>query len=225
MEETTRTLEIPRTGTQAELALGIIADDALLPQRLIRALDNAGIEFRAHVRTAEELATSGPEVDVAILYLDVTAATELLDAVRRTRDSLPPSVALVMVWPERVASDSRRALRAGADGLVSDNDLDRTLGPTLYAVRSGVICVPRPMRARLESENLSMREKQVLGMLVMGFTNAEIAAKMFLAESTVKSHLSSAYTKLGVRSRKDAASMILDPLAGLGPGILPITAA
>jgi DNA-binding NarL/FixJ family response regulator len=76
----------------------------------------------------------------------------------------------------------------------------------------------------LESENLSMREKQVLGMLVMGFTNAEIAAKMFLAESTVKSHLSSAYTKLGVRSRKDAASMILDPVAGLGPGILTITA-
>jgi DNA-binding NarL/FixJ family response regulator len=81
------------------------------------------------------------------------------------------------------------------------------------------------MRARLESESLSIREKQVLSMLVMGFTNAEIAAKLFLAESTVKSHLSSAYTKLGVRSRKDAATMILDPVAGLAPGILTITAA
>jgi DNA-binding NarL/FixJ family response regulator len=81
------------------------------------------------------------------------------------------------------------------------------------------------MRARLESESLSMREKQVLSMLVMGFTNAEIAAKLFLAESTVKSHLSSSYTKLGVRSRKDAATMILDPVAGLAPGILTITAA
>ena len=221
----TRTLEIPRTDTEAELTLGIIADDASLHQRLVGALDNAGIEFRAHVRTAEELAASGPDVDIAILYLDVTAPTELLDAVRRTRDALPSSVALVAVWPERVASDSRRALRAGADGLVSDTDLDRTLGPTLHAVRSGVICVPRPMRARLESESLSMREKQVLSMLVMGFTNAEIAAKLFLAESTVKSHLSSAYTKLGVRSRKDAATMILDPVAGLAPGILTITAA
>jgi DNA-binding NarL/FixJ family response regulator len=81
------------------------------------------------------------------------------------------------------------------------------------------------MRARLQSESLSIREKQVLSMLVMGFTNAEIAAKLFLAESTVKSHLSSAYTKLGVRSRKDAATMILDPVAGLAPGILTITAA
>ena len=79
----TRTLEIPRTDNEAELTLGIIADDASLHQRLVGALDNAGIEFRAHVRTAEELAASGPEVDIAILYLDVTAATELLDAVRR----------------------------------------------------------------------------------------------------------------------------------------------
>jgi DNA-binding NarL/FixJ family response regulator len=203
--------------------LGIIVDDAPLHQRLATALDSAGIELRAHASTAEELAASAPELDIAVLYTSVTGA-KLLDAVRHARDALPSSIALVAVWPERVAGDSRRALRAGADGLVSDVELDRTLGPTLHAVRSGVICVPRPMRARLESENLSMREKQVLGMLVMGFTNAEIAAKMFLAESTVKSHLSSAYTKLGVRSRKDAASMILDPVAGLGPGILTITA-
>jgi LuxR family transcriptional regulator of csgAB operon len=85
--------------------------------------------------------------------------------------------------------------------------------------------VPQPLRSHLETESLSMREKQVLGMLVMGATNAEIASKLFLAESTVKSHLSSAYAKLGVRSRKDAASMILDPVEGLGPGILTISAA
>jgi DNA-binding NarL/FixJ family response regulator len=41
----------------------------------------------------------------------------------------------------------------------------------------------------------------------------------------VKSHLSSAYNKLGVRTRKDAATMILDPAEGLGPGILAISAA
>ncbi len=81
------------------------------------------------------------------------------------------------------------------------------------------------MRAPLETESLSMREKQVLSMIVMGSTNAEIATKLFLAESTVKSHLSSAYNKLGVCSRKDAASRILDPLQGLGPGILAISAA
>jgi DNA-binding NarL/FixJ family response regulator len=165
-----------------------------------------------------------PDVDVAILY-EADAGQSLLDAVRAARESLPAHTTLIAVWPLSRGNDSRRALRAGADGLVCEEELLRTLGATIAAVRSGLICMPRPMRAPLESESLSMREKQVLGMLVMGFTNAEIAAKMFLAESTVKSHLSSAYSKLGVRSRKDAATMILDPTEGLGPGILAITPA
>ena len=44
-----------------------------------------------------------------------------------------------------------------------------------------------------------------------------------LSESTIKSHLHSAFTTIGVRSRKDAVALILDPNAGLGAGILAIT--
>ena len=47
-----------------------------------------------------------------------------------------------------------------------------------------------------------------------GLTNAQIAGKLFLAESTVKSHLSSSFTKLGVSSRYEAATLILDPERG-----------
>jgi DNA-binding NarL/FixJ family response regulator len=55
----------------------------------------------------------------------------------------------------------------------------------------------------------------------MGFTNAAIAAKLFLAESTVKSHLSSAFTKLGVHSRHEAAALLADP-DQVGLGVLTI---
>jgi DNA-binding NarL/FixJ family response regulator len=53
---------------------------------------------------------------------------------------------------------------------------------------------------------------------VNGCTNSQIGARLFLAESTVKSHLSSAYTKLGVRSRGEAVSLLLEPNGPRGFG-------
>ena len=55
----------------------------------------------------------------------------------------------------------------------------------------------------------------MLRLAIAGNTNSEIASGMFLAQSTVKSHLSSAYRKLGAGSRKEATSLILDPDEGL----------
>ena len=83
--------------------------------------------------------------------------------------------------------------------------------------------MPRINWRQIEPPVLSSREKQILGLVVMGFMNGQIAEQLFLAESTVKSHLSSAFNKLGVRSRSEAAALILDPQGSLGTGILAIT--
>jgi DNA-binding NarL/FixJ family response regulator len=96
------------------------------------------------------------------------------------------------------------------------------LGPTVLAVCAGQVAVPRDAGPQLQKPALTSREKQVLGMVTLGFANSEIARKLYLAESTVKSHLSSAFAKLGVRSRSEAAALILDPNGALGPGILTI---
>jgi DNA-binding NarL/FixJ family response regulator len=116
----------------------------------------------------------------------------------------------------------RAALTSGAAGVVLSDDLDSALGPCLQAVQTGQTCVPRGHWRQIDPPALSAREKQILGLVVMGYMNSQIAGQLFLAESTVKSHLSSAFGKLGVRSRNEAVSLILDPDRGLGMGILAL---
>jgi DNA-binding NarL/FixJ family response regulator len=129
---------------------------------------------------------------------------------------------VVVVCPKIERWDVRAALTAGAAGVVLAENLDQGLGPCLQAVQSGQICVPRGHSRQIEPPALSPREKQILGLVVMGFMNGQIAEQLFVAESTVKSHLSSAFGKLGVRSRNEAVKLILDPERGLGMGILAL---
>ncbi len=172
--------------------------------------------------SVEPLGTE-PAVEDANVFIVQAGKTrsEIIEAFERAR-TLVPARPLVGLWPDDQRREDRRALKAGVDGLLQQDQLEVALIPTLEAVSVGLTCFPRRLRGRAPGEALSSREKQVLGMLIMGFTNAEIGRRLYLAESTVKSHLSSAYLKLGVRSRKDAAALILDPDEGLGTAILAI---
>ena len=112
----------------------------------------------------------------------------------------------------------RKALRAGVDGFVPEATVDRALEGTVAAVLSGQISVPQSIRNRIAWTTFSVREKQVLQLVACGLTNAEIADRLYLSESTVKSHLSSSFRKLGVSSRAEAAAAVLDPDNGLVVG-------
>ncbi len=118
--------------------------------------------------------------------------------------------------------EARPAVMGGAEGIVFDSDLD-VLAPTLAAVAAGQLVVPVSLRNAIAKPMLTARERQVMAMVVMGFSNREIADQLFLAESTVKSHLLSAFRRLGVRTRKEATALILDGERGLGSGILTIS--
>jgi DNA-binding NarL/FixJ family response regulator len=118
----------------------------------------------------------------------------------------------------------RWAMQLGVDGLVWNDRLEESLEPTLRAVGAGQVVVPREVLRTAELPELTNREKQALSMVIMGLTNLEIAQKLFISENTVKSHLNTAYKKLGVHSRAEAQRLITDPDQGLGTGILAITA-
>jgi DNA-binding NarL/FixJ family response regulator len=133
-----------------------------------------------------------------------------------------PHTAVVVVCTEIRPGELRTALAAGVSGVVLESQLATTLPSCLEASRSGQVCVPKLDARQVEPAALSAREKQILGLVVMGYMNSEIGRQLFVAESTVKSHLSSAFAKLGVRSRNEAVELILDPERGLGMGILEL---
>jgi DNA-binding NarL/FixJ family response regulator len=171
----------------------------------------------------DEVEELSPKAPPSLVAMCVDGA--LSRAVGRELDRLRATVGdapIVIVCSEIRAGELRVALAAGADAVVLEEDLASTLGPSLAAVRAGQVCVPRRHARQVEPAALSAREKQILGLVVMGYMNGQIAERLFVAESTVKSHLSSAFGKLGVRSRNEAVDLILDSERGLGMGILGI---
>ncbi len=145
---------------------------------------------------------------IIVIACDVDRHREMA-ALRRLRREVP-GPAIVAVSPTATATGVRRALDAGADAIVFEPLLESTLAVAVSAVGSGQSVVPREMRASVERPAFSHRERQVLTYVSQGLTNAQIADELFLSESTIKSHLSSAFAKFGVRSRREAAALFLE---------------
>jgi DNA-binding NarL/FixJ family response regulator len=147
------------------------------------------------------------ESTIVIMVCDVDVSQHVSSLRRLCREVDQP---VLVVSPPATGAGVRRALDAGAAALVFDSDLELTLVATVHAVASGQSVVPRKFRASVERPTLSHRELQVLGLVRQGLTNAEIAKRLYLAESTIKSHLGSIFTKFGVHSRKEATAVFAD---------------
>lgn len=145
---------------------------------------------------------------IVILVCDVDRPHEMATLRRLRRELRGP--AIVAVSSTATATGVRRALDAGADAVVFEPELEQTLAVAVSAVESGQSVVPRSMRASVERPTFSHRERQVLAYVSQGLTNAQIAERLFLSESTIKSHLSSAFAKFGVRSRREAAALFIE---------------
>jgi DNA-binding NarL/FixJ family response regulator len=204
------------------VSVALVVDQPGLADRLRLALRRSDIDHVIEANSLRQLTSAATdEIDALIVRIGNTPR-EIVDAFKSARATFPDTP-IVGVWPDAQGRQDQRALKAGLDGLLQESRITTSLAPVVRAVCTGLVCFPKRLPASGQVESLSEREKQVLGMLIMGFTNAEIARRLYLAESTVKSHLSSAYLKLGVRSRKDAAALILDPDEGLGTAILAIS--
>jgi DNA-binding NarL/FixJ family response regulator len=156
--------------------------------------------------TADHPGTDPPVVIILVCDVDLPREMATLRRLRRNMRDDP----IVVLSSTTTGPSVRRALDAGADAFVFEPELESTLAPAIRAVTSGQSVVPRKVRASIERPALSHRERQVLAFVSRGLTNAQIAERLFLSESTIKSHLSSIFGKFGVRSRREAAALFRD---------------
>lgn len=192
------------------------AESPALRRRIGKVLESAGLSFEIASEEGEDGVGAGDLVLLACSQVDGRCA----EVVRSLSDP-PVGAFVVVILPESSGRTGvRRAVAAGATGVVYESFLTTTLAPTLCAVRAGQVSIPAPARVGVCAPVLSRREKEAVRLAVSGYSNNEIAAALFLATSTVKSHLASAFNKLGVHSRNEAAAILLDPEEPLGQVIL-----
>jgi DNA-binding NarL/FixJ family response regulator len=204
------TVAVPASGS-ISLCVAAAAADRVRLARIVSPLRSHGIRLVGTATSPDEIVSLAGDCDVIAFGWDLTAPSSA-STLRAMREPLRPTP-LTVVSPALTPIGIRRAIDAGVEGLVLEEDVDRALVPTLLSVAAGQVSVPREAGPQLQGPALTSRERQVLRMVAQGFKNFEIGQQLFLAESTVKSHLSSAFTKLGVRSRSEAAALILDDRA------------
>jgi DNA-binding CsgD family transcriptional regulator len=111
-----------------------------------------------------------------------------------------------------LAADEEDALRE-ATGLLDELGATATLAVAQSVMRKrGIKTIPRGRRAatRADKFGLTRREREVLQLICVGMTNADIAARLFIAEKTVSQHVTAVLSKLDVASRGAAARKAAD---------------
>lgn len=207
----------------SELSVGVAAHEEIRRRRVASILEQGGLTVTAQALKPDDLPDrcKSRVPDAIVLVWDELGSVEIA-SLGHVRAQLSRS-RVVAVATSPSGRSVREALDKGVDGIVMEAQLEACLAIAVRSVCSGQLSLPPQLRDTVAKPALSAREKQALAMVVLGFSNGEIAKKLHLAESTVKNHLSSAFAKMGVRSRNEAAALILDSQTGLGTGVLSIS--
>jgi len=213
----------------------VVADDStLLREGVVRLLEEAGIEVVGQAGDAEELMRKvrahKPDVAVVDVRMPPTHTDEGLRAAREIRAELPDTAVLVLSQYVEVAY-ARELLAESAEGLgyllkdrVADvtvlTDAVRRVGAGGSALDPEVVSQMLGRRRRDDPlEELTPREREVLGLMAEGRSNAAIAAELVVTERAVEKHVTGIFSKLDLPSSGEDHRRVLAVLRFLdGPG-------
>jgi len=133
-----------------------------------------------------------------------------LDALIAIRSEFPDARVIVLTTFEG-DMDVKRTLKAGARGYLLKSMPAQQMLDMIRQVHAGKKCVPAEIAAglveHLGEEGLSKREVEVLQQVAEGHRNRDIAAKLFIAEETVKVHVKHILDKLGANDRTQSVAI------------------
>ena len=192
----------------------VVEDHQVVRQGLVALLSSVDdLEVVASVGDGEAAVrlakTLLPDVTLMDLQLPKLGGAE---AIRQIRTSCPEARIIVLTTYDG-DEDIFRALQAGARGYMLKGMPFDELLKTIYAVHGGKSRITSPiaekLAERVRGQELTAREVAVLERIVAGRANKEIASDLFISEATVKTHINSLLSKLGVADRTQAATAAL----------------
>ena len=138
----------------------------------------------------------------------------LSENVKRAQ-KMSPNAPILVFGLHADVSLARVAFQSGAQGFIHAGMTPDQVARAVLVAASGEPVAPRELLQHLiihedpvDLNILSARQNEILELVVDGLSNAQIAARLYLSESTVKQHLRAAYKLLGVKNRTEAARLI-----------------
>ncbi len=190
----------------------VLADDRTAVRRSLRMLldseDNVQVVAEAGDIATVLLAVHGQTPNVLVLDLQMPNGSSI-EMIRSLRDQAPGTEVVVLTM-EASPVFAQQALDSGAIGFVLKEHADLDLSEAVRCAALGEEYVSPQVAAGLEAlrsakgqDGLSPREIEVLRLTALGYTGAEIAAKLHLSRRTVESHRATIHRKLGLASRAE----------------------
>lgn len=196
----------------AEAISIVLADDHTVVRRALRVLleEEPGFEVVAEADDADAAVRylRGHKPDVLILDLNMPGRPSL-EAIPDMKEASPETKIVVLTMQKEPAF-ARQALQLGVLGYVLKEAADDELVQAVRSAANGETYLQPALGAKLAAEpeknaasDLSERETDVLRLIALGHTNAEIAEQLYISVRTVETHRAHIQQKLGVSSRAE----------------------
>jgi two-component system, NarL family, response regulator LiaR len=198
----------------------LLVDDHTMVRRglttFLKAFDD--LELAGEAESGEAALRLCAEVSPDVILMDMVMPDMDGAATTRLIRQKFPEVQVIALTSFKEGDLVKHALEAGAIGyLLKDVSADELAGAIRAAHAGRATLSPEAAQALVETANqrpapgldLTEREREVLALMVEGLNNTQIAGRLTVSSSTIKSHVSNILSKLGVASRTEAVTLAL----------------